>query len=59
MTCRSLCRIVAFVPHQLIPEYERKGWMRLAQLGPTHGKWSELLGWPCDCEVWVPEREVA
>jgi len=22
MTCRSLCRILAFVPHDMIPDYE-------------------------------------
>jgi len=59
MTCRSLCRTLAFVPHDMIPDYEMLGWMRLAQLGPTHGKWSELVGWPCDCEVRVPERRAA
>ena len=56
MTCRSLCPILAFVPHDMIPDYEMLGWMRLAQLGEVHGKWSELLGFPCDCKPVKPKR---
>jgi hypothetical protein len=36
------------------PEVEawlRLGWMPAADLGPTHGEWSTLLYWACDCPV--------
>ena|GEM_PF-1805579 len=56
MTCRSLCPILAFVPHDMIPDYEMLGWMRLAQLGPVHGRWSELIGFPCGCRPVTPMR---
>ena len=56
MTCRSLCRTLAFVPHDMIPDYEMLGWMRLAQLGDVHGRWSELLGFCCNCRPVTPLR---
>jgi hypothetical protein len=37
-----------------IDDYLRLGWCVVADLGPTHGRWSALCFWPCGCKVRVP-----
>ena len=53
---RRLCRILAFVQHHRVTAYLKCGWMVVDDLGPPHGEWSLLLGWPCDCEMELPEK---
>lgn len=31
-----------------VEAFHRRGWMCVADLGPTHGRWSVLM-WRCDC----------
>ena len=50
-----ICPIVRYVPHACVEDYLRLGWMFVASLGPTHGEWSILMGWPCQCEVAEPQ----
>lgn len=37
-----------YVPHALVRDRERAGWMVVRDLGPVHGFWSVLM-WRCDC----------
>jgi len=30
-------------------DYLRMGWLFVADLGPTHGAWSVLAVWLCEC----------
>lgn len=39
-----------YVRHESVEAYHREGWMVVADLGPTHGRWSCLM-WHCDCGV--------
>jgi hypothetical protein len=38
-----------YVPHHRIDDFHRTGWMVVADLGPTHGRWSVLM-WICTTE---------
>jgi hypothetical protein len=49
-----ICPIVRYVIHERVEDYLRLGWMFVATLGPTHGEWSILMGWPCQCEMAEP-----
>jgi hypothetical protein len=40
---------IRYVLLDRIPEFEKRGWMFLNDLGPTHGVWSCLM-WRCECE---------
>lgn len=45
--------IVRYVPHHRVYEFNARGWMVVADLGPVHGFWSVLM-WHAscpDCEV--------
>ena len=37
-----------YVSHFAIDAMHKRGWMVVADLGPTHGNWSVLM-WRCDC----------
>jgi len=50
----TLCRVLAYVRHHLVGDYLRLGWMVVGDLGPHHGEFSVLMGWPCDCAHRVP-----
>lgn len=50
------CPIVKYVQHWQVGSHLRIGWMVLADLGPTHGEFSVLMGWPCNCKMAVPFR---
>lgn len=39
-----------YVPHELVVEYFKLGWMHVADLGTPHGNYCALLEWPCQCE---------
>ncbi len=55
---RSLCPVLAYVPHSMIIEYMRVGWMVVVgDLGATHREFSVLMGWPCDCELRLPKKQ--
>ena len=32
-----------------IEDYQLMGWVVVADLGPTHGAWSVLAVWLCEC----------
>jgi hypothetical protein len=32
-----------------IEDYQLMGWVVVAELGPTHGAWSVLAVWLCEC----------
>lgn len=44
----------AFVHHPYVPDWLRLGWMVVADLGPTHGEWSLLMAWICECRCVKP-----
>jgi hypothetical protein len=37
-----------YVPHGRVFDFMHRGWMPVADLGPTHGCWSVLM-WHCEC----------
>lgn len=37
-----------YVPYEAIGDFERIGWMIVADLGLVHGFWSAMM-WRCDC----------
>lgn len=43
-------RIFRYVRISRASDYILLGWMFAAELGPTHGEWSVLLEWRCDCQ---------
>lgn len=45
-----------YVIHERVLLYFQVGWMFAADLGPTHGEWSCLLVWPCQCRCVEPLR---
>jgi hypothetical protein len=51
-----MIEIYRYVPHDLVLDYFRLGWMWIADLGPIHGHYSCLMGWPCQCEIVEPVR---
>ena len=36
-----------------IPAFHARGWMVVADLGPTHGRWAVLM-WKCSCPEVTP-----
>jgi hypothetical protein len=40
-----------YVRHENIADYERLGWLVVAELHPPHGQYSVLMQWLCDCPV--------
>lgn len=42
-----------YVRIPLLPEFMARGWMPVADLGPTHGVWS-VLCWHCECGEATP-----
>jgi len=49
-----ICPVVKYVRHSRVEDHLRLGWMVLAELGPTHGEWSILMGFCCDCKLVEP-----
>lgn len=45
-----------YVIHERVLDYLRLGWAVAADLGPTHGQWSVLMIWLCDCRCVEPSR---
>lgn len=45
-----------YVTHDRVPAFLQLGWVVCADLGPTHGAWSCLMRWLCDCKPVVPTR---
>jgi hypothetical protein len=45
----STDRIFRYVLHERVRDYERLGWMVVAELGPVHGEWSVLAEFICSC----------
>lgn len=45
--------LLRYVRHGRIPDMMERGWMVVADLGPTHGQWSVLM-WHCDCGEVTP-----
>ncbi len=44
-------RIFAYVPHGMIEEHARAGWVHVPALeGCHHGEWSVLMEWKCETE---------
>jgi hypothetical protein len=37
-----------YVRHGQVAAFERRGWMKVGDLGPVHGFWSALM-WHCEC----------
>jgi hypothetical protein len=52
-----ICGILRYVIHERVEDYLRCGWMFVASLGPTHGEWSILMGWPCRCKPAEPRHD--
>jgi hypothetical protein len=52
----SLAGTYHFVRHKSVPTFLQLGWVVCADLGPTHGEWSCLMRWLCDCKPAVPAR---
>jgi len=43
-----------------VEDYLRMGWMIVGELGPTHGVWSVLAIWLCECRpAALPTLETA
>jgi hypothetical protein len=42
-----------FVPYPKLPDFLARGWMVVADLGPTHGQWA-VLCWHCECGAVSP-----
>ena len=40
----------AQVTYDRVPDWLNLGWLVIADLGPTHGEWSLMMGWLCECE---------
>jgi hypothetical protein len=47
-------RTFRYVPWDRLPDYLALGWIPVADLGPTHGRWSILCEWLCACECIEP-----
>jgi hypothetical protein len=45
-----------FVRHNDMAAFEQCGWCWCAHLGETHGQWSVMMRWLCDCKPVVPLR---
>lgn len=45
-----------YVRHEDIGDYLVLGWMVAGDLGPTHGQWSALMQWPCECALAEPMK---
>jgi hypothetical protein len=43
-----------YVLHERIADYERLGWLVVAELHPPHGHFSVLMQWLCDCRPTEP-----
>jgi hypothetical protein len=46
--------IFRFVTWDRLADYERLGWLPVADLGHYHGQWSVLCEWLCDCRCVEP-----
>jgi hypothetical protein len=49
-----LIRHYHFVAYNRIDDFERLGWYVVAGLPASHGNWSVLMLWPCNCPLAVP-----
>ncbi len=49
-----MTRTYHFVPWLYLDDWLRLGWLPVADLGPTHGEWSCLCQWLCDCPMVHP-----
>lgn len=49
-------RTFRYVSWNDLEDYLRLGWLPAADLGPTHGEWSTLCEWLCQCEQVTPLR---
>jgi hypothetical protein len=43
-----------FVRHRNVSDFLQLGWIVCADLGPTHGEWSCLMRWLCNCRPATP-----
>lgn len=50
-----VCPVVKYVLHHHVVDHLLLGWMVVADLGPTHGEFSCLMGWCCACKVVEPK----
>lgn len=51
-----MIRWYRYVRHHKIAEYEARGWIVCADLGPTHGQWSVMMEWTGPDEPPTEER---
>jgi hypothetical protein len=49
VTRSDTVRTFRYVLHERREDYERLGWMVVADLGPVHGEWSVLAEFICSC----------
>ena len=47
-------RLFHYVPWLRLNDWLQLGWLPVADLGPTHGEWSVLCEWLCNCPPIVP-----
>ena len=50
-------RIFRFVQWDRLADYERIGWLTVADLGDYHGRHGVLCQWLCDCACIEPNRK--
>jgi hypothetical protein len=48
--------IFHFVRIHEAPLWERAGWIFVDDLGVTHGEWSVLMRWLCECSIPLPNK---
>jgi hypothetical protein len=53
MNCPGIFRYVRW---QQLADYERCGWMAVANLGPYHGQHGVLCEWKCNCPCIEPRQ---
>jgi hypothetical protein len=51
----TLDGIYRYVTYDRVPTFLSLGWVVAADLGPTHGRWSCLMRWLCECKAVVPK----
>jgi hypothetical protein len=50
-------KIFHYVPHHLVLDYARLGWLPHDSLADTpHGRYAILMEWPCLCPIRKPAR---
>jgi hypothetical protein len=49
VTRSDTVRTFRYVLHERVADYERLGWLVVAELGPVHGEWSVLAEYICSC----------